>query len=498
MVDSVTRVACVWVEAFAAAAVERSEPALRETALAIVAGTTPGRRVIDANAAAREAGVRPHIGEAEAVARCPALVRRPAAEETVAAARRALLDACYGLSPRLEDAAPGLVFVDIAGLERLLGSEAQIAERLARASRAVGLPARVGVATTRTTARVAVRLAARTTVIAAGEEAARLAPVEVRALDWPPEVAAALARWGVATLGELAALPRDGLAARLGAPGLVAHDVACGRDAASFRPWTPPPFWEEAQALDWEIDTLPALEVVLERVVGRLTARLAAAYLAADGLQLRLALLSGAHHARALALACPMDETRPMLTVLMHDLAARPPQGPVVGVAVQAHAVARRAVPGILGRPAAPAVRDLATVLSRLVALVGADNVSAIAAADSHHPDAWMPEPLQPDGEESAAADTTSEHALAFRRLRPPRRVTVDIDVTGRPAAVHGALRDVARVLRCAGPWRSSGDWWDTDRWSREEWDVALDDHTVIRLLHDPLQATWLLDGAYD
>jgi protein ImuB len=497
MVDGLTRVACVWVDAFAAAAVERAEPALRESPLAIVVGTAPGRRVTEANAIAREAGVRPLMPEAEAVARCPALVRRTASEETVAAARRALLDACYGLSPRLEDAGPGLVFVDIVGLERLLGAETQIAERLARASRAVGLPARVGVATTRTAARVAARCATRTAVIAAGGEAIALAAVELGALDWPPELAETLRRWGVTTLGELAALPRHGLAARLGTAGLAAHDIACGRDATPFRPWTPPPFWEEAQSLDWEIDTLPALEVVLDRVLGRLTARLAAAYLAADALQLRLALLSGAHHARALALACPMDETRPMLTLLMHDLAARPPQGPVVAVAVQAHAVARRAVPGILGRPAAPAVRDLATVLSRLVALVGADNVSAIAAADSHHPDAWAPAALCADDDAACAPDARPEPALAFRRLRPPRRVTVDTD-GGRPCAVHGALSEVARVLRCAGPWRSSGEWWDSERWAREEWDVALDDHTVIRLLHDPLETVWFLDGVYD
>jgi protein ImuB len=356
----------------------------------------------------------------------------------------------------------------------------------------------VGVATTRTAARIAARLATRTAVVAAGDEARALAPVEIRMLDWTPEVAAALERWGIGTLGELAALPRDGLVARLGAAGLSAHDVACGRDTRPFRPWTPPPFWEEAQALDWEIDTLPALEAVLERVLGRLTARLAAAYLAADGLQLRLALLSGAHHARALALACPMDEPRPMLTVLMHDLAARPPQGPVVGVAVQAHAVPRRAVAGVLGRPVAPAVRDLATVLSRLTELVGADNVSAIAPADSHHPDAWMVAPLCPDSDEPSGPDASAEPALAFRRLRPPRRVTVETDGGRRPSVVQGALSDVARVVRCAGPWRSSGDWWDSDRWAREEWDVALDDHTVVRLLHDPLEASWFLDGVYD
>lgn len=496
--DRVTRVACVWVEAFGAAAVERAEPALRETPLAIVAGTAPARRVIDANAAARHAGVRSAMGEAEAVARCPALVRRPVSDETVASARRALLDACYGLSPRLEDAAPGLVFVDIAGLERLLGADEVVARRLARASCAVGLPARVGVAGARTAARVAARLAASTLVIAPGAEAAILASVEVAGLEWPPEVAVALARWGVSTLGELAALPRAGLAARLGAAGLAAQDVAWGRDAVPFRPWTPPPFWQEAQALDWEIDTLQALEAVLARVLERLVARLAAAHLVADGLELRLALASGAHHARALGLACPMDEVRPMLTVLAHDLAARPPQGPVVGVAVQVHAVPRRAVAGVLGRPAAPAVRDLATVLSRLVTLVGADNVGAIAPADSHHPDAWTPAPLRPDADDARVEDAPRDHVLAFRRLRPPRRVTVDIDHAGRPVVVVGALTEVARVVRCAGPWRASGDWWDTDRWSREEWDVALDDHTLIRLAHDPLHSAWLLDGVYD
>ena len=59
-------------------------------------------------------------------------------------------------------------------------------------------------------------------------------------------------------------------------------------------------------------------------------------------------------------------------------------------------------------------------------------------------------------------------------------------------------MSEVARVVRCAGPWRSSGEWWDTARWSREEWDVALDDTTLVRLVHDPLHATWYLDGAYD
>src|SRR5437879_11100946 len=93
---------------------------------------------------------------------------------------------------------------------------------------------------------------------------------------------------------ELARLPRAALAARLGPMGLVAHDLARGvDDPAPWASWAPPPFWEEAQELDWEIDALGPLVTVLGRVVERLTARLSAAYLVADALELRLALAGG-------------------------------------------------------------------------------------------------------------------------------------------------------------------------------------------------------------
>jgi protein ImuB len=485
----------VWVQAFAAAAVERAEPGLRERAMAVVTGAAPATRVVEANAAARERGVRGALTEAEAVARCPDLLRRPRAPACEEAARRALLDACHGVSPRLEDAAPGLVHVDVAGLGRLVGGDALVAERLARAARAVGLPARVGVAGTRTAARIAAR--AGLGVVPPGGEAATLAAVPVRTLDWPDAVAQALARWGVHTLGALACLPRAGLAARLGPMGLAAHDSARGIDDPSpWSTWAPPPFWEEAQELDWEIDALGPLVTVLGRVVERLTARLAAAHLAADALELRLALAGGGHHARTLTLACPMEAPHPLLTLLEHDLGARPPEGAVTAVAVQARAVPRRPAAGVLGRAAPPAERDLATVLARLVTLVGADHVGAVTVADSHRPDAFVPVPL--DFAAPAGGAPPDDPVLTLRRLRPPRRVRVVTGGDGRPTAVGGALSAEAAVAACAGPWRVSGEWWDAGVWARDEWDVALSDGAVCRLARDLRDDHWYLDGVYD
>jgi hypothetical protein len=59
-------------------------------------------------------------------------------------------------------------------------------------------------------------------------------------------------------------------------------------------------------------------------------------------------------------------------------------------------------------------------------------------------------------------------------------------------AGAHG------EVLGCAGPWRSAGEWWAETAWSREEWDVALADGAVYRLVLDRASGAWAVDAVYD
>src|SRR5439155_1397222 len=80
---------------------------------------------------------------------------RPTREARVASAQHALLTAALGVSPRVEDAGPGLAYVEIHGLGRLVGDDRAVGERLVRLARDVGLEARVGIADGRTAARVA-------------------------------------------------------------------------------------------------------------------------------------------------------------------------------------------------------------------------------------------------------------------------------------------------------------------------------------------------------
>jgi protein ImuB len=54
------------------------------------------------------------------------------------------------------------------------------------------------------------------------------------------------------------------------------------------------------------------------------------------------------------------------------------------------------------------------------------------------------------------------------------------------------------RVLACAGPWRVSGEWWREEAWARDEWDLALSEGTLCRLVLDHRDRAWFLDGMYD
>lgn len=53
-------------------------------------------------------------------------------------------------------------------------------------------------------------------------------------------------------------------------------------------------------------------------------------------------------------------------------------------------------------------------------------------------------------------------------------------------------------VVSCAGPWRTSGEWWAGGSWDRDEWDVSLSDGGVYRVFRERETDRWFIDAIVD
>lgn len=515
------RIACLLAPLFPLAARLRVEPELRGEPVAVVDGEGTAAVLVAASRAARRAGVRAGQTPAQARALLPGLLlrRRDAAAE--AAARQALLEAADALSPRVEDAAPGLAYLDVDGLERQFpgaDGEADLARALIHRAGRLGLPAaRAGVAGGKRAARLAALASPTPTVIPAGEAAARLAPLPLARLEPPPEIAETLAAWGLRTVGDLARLPRGAVVDRLGEAGRRLHAAARGADPEPLVPRRPPPRLEEGFELEWAVAQVEPLLFLARPALERLCRRLEGRGLGCARLGLSLRLDPDGAHERALHLPAPSRDVKTLLSLVRLDLEAHPPGAPVVGFALAAHPGRLRAAQMSLFGPRDVPPDRLATALGRLAALLGGDDrVGSPRTVDGHRPERRGLAPYAPPPPPREAPAVTAARrrpgAVAVRVLRPPVPVEVLLGAPGAPghppapAEVcpppgEGAARRprlAGRVRVASGPWRLEEGWWRDDAADRDYWDVELEGGRLVRLFHDRTTGAWHADGIYD
>ena len=420
----------------------------------------------------------------------------------------ALLEVALRHSPSVEDGGPGIVYLDLGGLERLWGGEREIAARLHSAARERGAAVRVGVAGSRAGARFAARAGGDVTIVPSGLDACWLGPAPLALLGLGPEMAARLGRWGIRTLGELADLPSRGLAERLGGEGPRLQRLARGEDATPLRLWAPPLVFEESADCPWGVEALEPLGDLVAGLAEMLCARLRRHELSADAFEWTCRLADRTVHEGDCAPAAPLADPAAAAALLRASLAARPPGAAVEAITLRARPVRVPTSQPRLDEPPRPSPRLLTAALARLAALVEAPGIGSPVLLDSHRPDAHQmtqftlsPSPLrgrgpqfEPKGEAVRRGLNSQGAILAVRRMRPPRSADVALHA-GAPAHLRTAGL-AGRIIAGAGPWRVSGEWWTEAPFVQDEWDVELDDGTLCRLARDG--RGWRLEAVYD
>jgi protein ImuB len=260
------------------AAADRAE--LLQTPVALAPDPGGAQQVGEVSLAAEAFGIHPGMRLGEALARCARLTLVPPDPAEVADRWERLLVRLESIGAAVEPERPGLVCFDSTGLLRL---HSGIDGVLGATRRALRTPCRLGVAPSRFAAVAAATRARvrRPEIIvtphqASGREraGAYLAPLPVallRARAALADMPEALERLGIATLGELAALPPAALADRFGTVGLIAHELASGGDSA-LNPRPASEYLRESLELP-EATSGTQLERALGLLIDRLLAR---------------------------------------------------------------------------------------------------------------------------------------------------------------------------------------------------------------------------------
>ncbi len=307
-----------------------------------------------------------------------------------------------------------------------------------------------------------------------------------------------LHRWGLKTCEDLAALPEQGVVERLGNAGQYLRQLACGAIQRPLRLAQIETNYEEHLEFEHRLELLEPLLFLLGRALQDVCGRLRTQSRAARLLSVELKLEDREPYQCALEFPVPLADSRAMLKLLQLHLERHPPKGAITAFTLRVDPAEPRRTQNGLFLPPAPAPDKLQLTLARIAGMVGKENVGTPELLDTYRPDAFRLQPL-PALTTDAGPDEKTKPAtlqLVMRLFRPalPARVRL-IEYSPKSVLASGVK---GNVLRSAGPWKTSGEWWAATFWCREEWDVALDDGALYRIYQDVQSGSWFVHGVYD
>ena len=315
------------------------------------------------------------------------------------------------------------------------------------------------------------------------------------------QILAILHKWGIHTLGELAALDKDELGARLGPEGVRLWERANGRSNRLLKFVQPPESFEESFEFEHEIETAQPLLFMLRRFLEQLALRLTAVYLVVKEITLRITFSNKERYERCFKIPQPTNDVDLLFRMLHTHLENFRSEHPIVAVSLDAQPIKPASQQFGLFETALKNPQQLYETLARLTALVGADRVGTPVLEETHRSDAFRIEPFVWKFSMRFAADTAAsteekkgELGVALRRFRPVASASV---LFSENVAAH--IRSVninGKVVDQRGPYLLSGNWWDENAWAHAEWDLQLENGALC--CGHRTGETWEVAGVYD
>src|SRR6476660_10385749 len=184
------------------------------------------------------------------------------------------------------------------------------------------------------------------------------------------EILAVLHKWGIHTLGQLAALDKEQLGTRLGPEAIRMWERANGQSSRLLKLVRPPESFHENFEFEREIETAEPLLFMLRRFLEQLAVRLAAIYLVAKELTLRITFGNKQTYERVFKIPQPTNDVDLLFRMLQTHLENFRSEHPIVAVALSAEPITPAGELFGLYETTLRNPHQLSETLARLIALL--------------------------------------------------------------------------------------------------------------------------------
>ena len=479
------KVACALITHLRVKAEVKREPHLEGLPVIIVDRNHPRPLVIDSSPG--KAAVAPGATLEQALSLCPGAVVLEADDSHYRRVFRQVLTALMGVSDRVEATDLGTACVGIDGLEPMYGGEARLVTTLLNAVPR-WLNPRIGVGEGKFPALVAAR---ESQPMGASrvppDPAAFLAPHSIDLLPMSAGTRDALHRFGLHTLGQIAAMPSDLLVDRFGHEGWLAWSLANGNDDSPLVPIKHEEMVVERTSLPFSSTSLELLLVAVDTLLRRAYARPEIRGRYVGKVLLECAVFRAAPWQKSIAFQEGVNRWERASFIVRSRLEAEPSQAPIDDLTLTLADFTGESGSqlGLMPEVRETRQQQLVEVERRLQ--TRAPGVSALYRVVNVAP--WHPAPEM----RAVQAPLDQAGTGGIRPLLAPVPVLVQEHPDHRPAAVRQGSH-WCRVDRIAERW-SFDLWWLPKPLTRTYYRVDREDGRQVVLFRDQREDRWYQQG---
>ncbi|MEM9531399.1 MAG: DNA polymerase Y family protein [Pseudomonadota bacterium] len=376
---------CIHLHRLALDVVQRSLGTDADGPLAVIDQRGSQRWLVDFSQVLRSSGLKPGLGLSAAYALVPDLQVLPRQRRAERQALEQVAGWAFALSSQVHLYPPDMVLVELGGSRRLLGERWQ--QALRETTQSWAYRNQLALAPTPTAARLLARARRYGQLASLSPPPAGFLKLPVGACELDEETQRQLTSMGCGSLGELLKLPREGLLRRFGQPLLDYLDQLLGRRPETLPAYEPASTFASQLELSSEVGDAEALLFSVQRLLGELAQFLRARDQAVSEFELELIHSHGEHTPLKFGLLELDRDSQRLFDLTRERLQQLTLRAPVRQLVLRASRLfAFDAVAEDLFQARAP-LSELARLLERLRARLGADGVHSLGLHADHRPE---------------------------------------------------------------------------------------------------------------